>query len=1055
MTPKTIDQNPVVSDQILFEFTTPDVNDCLLANPYKVDKLIIYFVERSFTDATIEQYTNDIYDQSKLAIYQAAEKTACNDPTEENIQKAKQAKLNLESSKNSQLFYYKEATPVFTLGTTDYPAWLSTDQANALIKLEPLDDEGNTQYGHFSYIWDSTSYREGDYFLCVTWTPLPAGDQLSSHIRFTIGGNTSINTVIPSHFTKPEKYATLLEKYTPELFKMKMSPTDVTPEVLNTLNLSIADGFTVLEDYANQMIDLFDANVITESFLPYLSNLFNLKLKSNDPFRWRRQIKRAIPIFKKNGTQSGLIESLDQAGIKFVKYTRLWQVISNHTWQEMFNYDGSSFTWLLEKVALPLDLNNFELYYRAVDSNQWITLSSDYIDFGIQDGISTITWIGDSLSISPISLSVGDSIRVVYKFKEIMTMTEQAIENYIRTLQLSDQRDERNQEYPLKNWNVRLIEENDPLFDLVIPTKNIFHDPVVFGKVRTEFPYSENIYNMEEYNGSIRNSTNPCDIDKDFIDPCFSSLSSKYNIDIEIEGLGDDRIIEAYDVLKESLPFHAVLNVMNIYGGFTELVEPPEENIEMLVSMSNEDFVISGQAQLYFNRAMKRGTTTAKILRDELASATTVYSGSGTAYNDAILLFAGDVYFGSLPIPNDGSAILKILTGTMAGEYNVINPNKNTIEVTGLTEPVSETNTYFTNRLAISPKVFSFNLSSPILESVGTCNVYQDNVFKFSDENQSFQDFKSLWDVNAGYTTGSWKINIPAYSVSSYNIINVLPDGSIQLENNATLPSLNVSGITYSAYDKDNNLLFTSASGKLTFLYRGRTKVLTTTLQDVREVFPYGSYQKISGTEYKLSGYVEGTLDEFYIENYSGGDSIGINLDVFFRVVDAGIGYISHKGLNLQAATNLESSLGIANGANNLVAVPLEDNHFKENYLIEINDNLYYITEINSNVITLSGIDTYWETLGAGGTSVSFTIYRYIKTEDITIPRQQFELPEATFHVLDRRGSEVTYSTEENVTPLNIMSDKKPDNFVENLNQKESIEFTIEYSDGQQQKGNI
>lgn len=1055
MTPKTIDQNPVVSDQILFEFATPDANGCLLANPYKVDKLVVYFVERSFTDNTTEQYTNEIYDLEKLEAYKIAEKNVCNDPTESNIRKAKEAKLDLESSKNSQIFYYKEAVPVFILGTEKFPAWLSTDQNNSLIKLEPLDPQGNNQYAHFSYVWDTTSYREGDYFLCVTWTPLIAGDQLSSHIKFTLGGNTSINTVIPSHFTKPEKYSTLLEKYTPELFKMRMSSDDVTPDVLNTLNLSVADGFTVLEDYANQIIDLFDANVLTENFLPYLSNLFNLKLKSNDPFLWRRQIKRAIPLFKKNGTQSGLIESLDQVGIKFIKYTRLWQVISNHTWQELFNYDGSSYTWLLEKTALALDLSNFELYYRAVDSDTWLTLSSDYIQFGEEDGISTITWIGDSLSISPISLSIGDSIRVIYKFKEIMSMNEQYIENYIRTLSLSDQRDERNQEYPLKNWNVRLIEENDPLFEIVIPTRNPFHDPVVFGRIRTEFPYSENVYNMEEYNGSIRSSTNPCDIDKGFIDPCFSSLSSKYNIDLEIEGLGDDRIIEAYDVLRESLPFHAVLNVMNVYGGFTEIVESPEENMEILVNVQGYDFVISGQAQAYFNRAMKRGLTTSKILRDELASSTSVYSGSGTAYNDSIMLFAGDVFFNNLPIPNDGSAILKILTGALIGEYYVNNPSKNTIEVTGMTEPISETNTYFSTRLAINQKVFSFNLSSLIPESVGNCNVYQDNIFKFYDADQSFQNFKSLWDVDQGYSNGTWKINIPAYSLTSYNIINVLSDGSIKLEDNGTLPSSNLTGITYSSYDKDNNLLFTSSTGVLTVESQGRTKVLTTTLQDIRNVFPVGCYQKVSGVEYKISGYVENTLDEFYVENYSGGDSVGISLDVYFRIVNNGMGYLSHKGLKLQASTNLESSLGIANGANNLVAVPLEDNHFKENYLVEIDSNLYFINEINNNLITLSGVDTYWETLSAGGTSVSFTIYRYLKTEDVTIPKQQYELPPATFNIIDRRGSEVTYKTEEDVMPMAALSDKKPDNFVENLNQKESIEFTVEYSDGNQQKGKI
>ena len=1055
MTTKTLDQKPIVGDHILFEFTTPDANGCLLADPYKVNKIVIYFIERSFIDQTVEEYNNQTYDQQKLQDYIAAEKLACESPTEQNIQAAKKAKLDLDSNTVSSIFYFKEATPVFTLGTSDFPAWLSTDQNNALIKHITKDEDGNTIYGHFSYEWDTNSYREGDYFICMTWTSVIAGDSISSHIKFNLGGNTSINTVIPSHYTKPEKYSVILEKYTPEVFKMRMSPTDITPEVLQKLNDSVADGFTVLEDYTNQIIDLFDANVLTESFLPYLANLFNLKFKSNDPYRWRRQIKRAIPLFKKKGTQNGLIESLDQAGIKFIKYTRLWQVISNYTWQELFDYDGTSLTWLLDKVALPLDLDNFELYYRAVDSDEWIALTSDYIEFGVIDSISTITWVGNSLSISPIALAIGDSIRVIYKFKEVPNPTEQSIENYIRMLALSDQRDERNQEYPLKNWNVRLIEENDPLFDIVIPTKNLFHDPVIFGKVRTEFPYSENVYNMEEYNGSIRNSTNPCDIDKDFVDPCFSSLSSKYNIDLEIEGLGDDRIIEASDILRESLPFHAILHVMNIYGGFTEVIESPEEELNMLISYSAYDFVISGQAQNYFNRAMKRGLTTQKVLRNDLASAVTVYTGSGTAYNDAVVLFSSDVVFGNIGMPNDGSVILKILTGTLAGEYNVINPDKNGIQIVSITEPISQTNTYFTNRLAISPKVFSFNLSIPLPESIGNCNVYQDNIFSFTDDNNNFENFKSLWDVNESYASGSWKINIPAYSATSYNILNIMPDGSIRLEDNGTLPSSNANGVIYTALDKDNNVIFSSVSGSISVQHRGRTKVLTTSLQDVREVFKFGCYQKISGTEYKINGYAEGSLDEFYIDNYNAGDNIGIVLDVYYRLVDGQVGYLSHRGLKLQAGTNLESSLGVSNGYNNLVATPLENNRFKENFLVEINGNLYFMSEINSNTITLDGVSTYWETLTAGGTSVSFTVYRYDKTEDVTIPTQQYDLPPVTFQKIDRSGSEVTYTNEETLTPLTSLGIDNSDNFVESTNVRENIEFNIVYKDGKQEKGNL
>ena len=85
------------------------------------------------------------------------------------------------------------------------------------------------------------------------------------------------------------------------------------------------------------------------------------------------------------------------------------------------------------------------------------------------------------------------------------------------------------------NWNVRVIEEDDAFFDSVIPHRHPFYDDVIYGHVRTEFPYSENIYNMEEYNGSIRNSKSPCDIGRTFIDPCFSCVSSSYIVDVEIE----------------------------------------------------------------------------------------------------------------------------------------------------------------------------------------------------------------------------------------------------------------------------------------------------------------------------------------------------------------------------------------------------------------------------------------------------------------------------------------------------------------------------------------
>ena len=119
-----------------------------------------------------------------------------------------------------------------------------------------------------------------------------------------------------------------------------------------------------------------------------------------------------------------------------------------------------------------------------------------------------MNWLGNS-NPNPITLNPGDRLQVLYEYRPITSMFEQQIENYIRTLPLADQRDETQQDYPLKNWNVRVIEYDDPLFDLVVPTRYPFINPLIFGNVRTEFPYSENMYDSEEYNGGKRAFNKP------------------------------------------------------------------------------------------------------------------------------------------------------------------------------------------------------------------------------------------------------------------------------------------------------------------------------------------------------------------------------------------------------------------------------------------------------------------------------------------------------------------------------------------------------------------
>lgn len=1060
-----VTENPTTTDEIVFDLTTFDVNGCL-NDPYKVDRLVIYYVERDFSSNNLSAYKDNFYVEEKLKAAEEAEITACANPSEENIRIAQRARLDAESSKTQSDFYFNESKPVHIVGNKEFPAWLSTDLNNSFLTHVTEDEDENPLVGQFQYTWQPVGMREGDYFICWTWTPLAAGESYSQHFKFYLRSSTQITTAISTHITQPQKYETLMDRYTPEMFKMKLHSEDRSPDVVQKLNLAVADGFTVLEDLANQIIDLYDGNVLDESLLPYLSNTLDLKLKSYDPTRWRKQIKRAIPLYKRKGTKNGLREALDQAGITLEKYTSLWQVVSSYTWQEIFEYDGTEASWDLEKVALPVDLDNFSLFLLAVDEEEYVELSPDYVSFEELDGVTTMIWQGSNLSVNQIDLVEGDIIKVLYKYNNIPTLTDQSVENYIRSLPLADQRNERSQDYPLKNMNVRVIAEDDPLFDIVIPTMHPYHDDVIFGKVRTEFPYSENIYNMDEYNGSIRNSKEPCDIDKDFIDPCFACQSSKYNLDVEIQELTNDRIIEAIKILEENMPFHAVLHNLNILGGFHEFVSPPEEDIEGLVRYSIFDDVIAGTGQMWFNRAMKRGTVGNAVLRNQLATTTGFVSGSGLAYNDKIVIFCGDIDFEKLGMAKDGTAILEILTSSLAGSYRIDNPNKNTAQVSyqvgldDISEPITEESSTLNNQV-LSDRAFNFRILNPSFDVVTNCNVWQDNLVQVTDDEVNYQTLgiKTQWDITHGPATAPWKMSIPAYSVTPYEIKDILPDGTIVLDDPAhTLPSSNVIGMTYTLLDEYDNVKASSTTGFLQVTARGRTEVLSASVKDIFNVTDIGHYQLISGTQYKIIGYVPETDDQFYIAGYSGGDITPTTLTVYQRVADNQVGYLSHNGLKLDTSpTNHETSLPVSNGGNSVVATPLEDNRFKENYLVEINGELYFIAEIDGTVITLEGPDRYWNTYKGGGTSVSYKIHHYEKTEDVTIPGQQFDLPAHTFKVLDRRGSElITGTTNESAEiVVSALSTGGDDNVVAYVQQSEGLFYNIEYANGSNEQGEI
>lgn len=1011
-----ISENPKTTDVIEFDIPTPDENGCFLSDPYRVDKITIFYLQKNFISTKDQEYLRAIVPDAYIQKIEAAEKKVCESPTPENIIALQTAREEAFIATQINSLFFNDSVTVEVVGSPAFPAWLSTDEPNALIEHVTEDENGNPIYGRFKFTWRPVGVREGNYIICWNWTPNIAGDILSAHVSFDLRSDLGETTTIPTHRTRPGKYELLLERYLPEMFKMVLCEGDQTPFVLKKFNDAVAAGFTVIEDLVNQVVDLQDANAVHEAILPYLSNFFNLKLRSEDSALWRRQIKRAIPLFKKKGTLNGLKEALAQAGILVTNFSQLWQVTSPYTWQDAFLVENEE-KFELTYNALPTDLANFGLFLLPVEDSEFISLPPEYVTFSVENNKTFITWNGENLSL-PILLQPGDILRILYKYNAVPNAYAQSIENYIRTLDLADSRDPRGQKYPPKNWNVRLIEDKDPLFSVIVPVRNPFHDPIVFGHIRTEFPYSENIYNMDEYNGSKRCSFDPCDISRDFIDSCGSCISSKFTLDVEIEDLTSDRIFEAQEIIDEYKPFHSIIHALNFSGSFTDFVQVNDGDMKILATLRLEENLIAGTANSVFHRAIRGGLNVNAVRRDILANADMIMpSSSGTAYNEKIVVFCPSIVFEDLGI---GDNVFQILgPHPHAGLYSITNANGNYADIHGsILEPINQS-------------AFTFRLSN-LIYLWYSAKITQDDLFKFSDPEVNFAEI--------GVEEGIWQISVLTGSTATlHNILKVLPDGSIILEDLADeLPTTNLSGLTYSLI-KDMTIVLNSDTGVLNVTRRGRVDKNETNIEDIRNYAKLCDYFEYSGTQYQISEFIN--ENEFYITGYDLGDVVGVPAKIYRRLVDNAIGYLSYFGIALNTAINLESILSISNGANPPPEV-LENNKFKENFLIVINDEFYKIEDINTTFITLGGPEEDWKTLGAGGTPVLYSVIHFTKNS-ITINGQNFAF-------IDRRGQEVIETSTESIMPFYVSAipEALSSKAKEVIGQEISVSYKVEYLDG-------
>jgi hypothetical protein len=974
------------------------------------------------------------------------------DKGEENLSRLTDLKSRLDASTSSAPFYFKDALPVAIFGGETgkdgevFPAWLNPSMVPEAVRektaidnrLSGYEEGGELVPGKFILEWIPEGMREGDYFICWTWSPDLGGTVLSSHVFFSLAGSSLLNTSIPTHRTRAEKYETLLERYLPDMFKNLISDSDLTPQVLGEFNKAVAKGFTFMEDQANQIIDLLDANATNEQFLPLLSNFFNLRLKSYDPVLWRRQIKKAVPNFKKKGSIDGLKSALGDAGMKFLKLTRTWQVVSKYTHQEHFTFSGSNDFQLAMEPKTPFDCN-FQLWRRNKGENRWMRLGHDCSSPSFVEGWSasyveiegrSVTWVGPELR-------TGDSIRILYRFRDV-PISERQLENYIReNLALMDNRDERLQDYPLKNWNVRLIEEDDPLFDRIVPTRNPFADSVVWGKIRTEFPYSENAYNMDEYNGSKRDSTNPCDVDRDFLDRCGQCSGSKFNLDLEVEMLSDGRMKEVADVLEEYLPFHASANFLNLSGSTDEFVRVSDGDLQILVTGSSEEVLVAGEAQRIFNRSVYQAETE-RVRRDVLADFESAGTFSGVLKNKRLCLFPSFVNsdpnlatgqlagttqgFDSISVntsnydedPLRSGNLLEVLVGSSTRHYTLKEFSSSSAEVGGSVDP------------SLIGVLFEYRISNKVADLV--LNVTQADQTTFQDDDADFWMLGLITshDRQSDPSLGEeWHL---CFNGVDYAIADIRPDGSLILGVGSSCSHHEGWRLYSGSVFSDDSLVKMGVGGEIKVRKRG----LAYGGSSVKEILKIGDFVYMEDKIYRIMAFRSGD-EGFYLEDYDRGGVGGEAAKVYRRVMERKVGGFAYDGLVLSGAdTGLFSTSDTRN--------------IKENFLVYIGSEYYSISGVEGSDLNLDGpMDSYTKQ----GRGVQFVLYKFTKNglelTERAVPPYTDAPPKYDFDSVDRSGGVILTNSQAD-PGLGLLSrmlnSGDPIDFV---TQGETIDFKIEY----------
>jgi hypothetical protein len=386
------------------------------------------------------------------------------------------------------------------------------------------------------FFWDESNANPGEY------------------VAFWEGGNFKFFVKekqfypnIDKKFDSKTKYRLLIDRYMPRMFGFVITPNDITPEVVNALNDAVIPGFAFLDDAIENLLLSFDLKTNNDHVLQLLAGYSGTKLKGEQKY-WLSQVKNANKIRKKKGTKEGLELALKSVGAELIKITHFWSFTSKFV--RTCSFKQPPFI-----LPTPLAGNDF----LKVWNNDKETDEFDIVES--KDGLTT-------LSIEPEGV-----VRIQYLQKD---NPDQELEKYLLSQPLADRRNEKDQIFPPKNWDTRLIAEDDENFKKFFQEDHPYVDPIVFGKIQSTFLYGENVYNRETFSGGEKDSTSPRDIDENFVDKC-DGRTSQIDVTVKVPNIAYKNIIN--EILTELLPFHATIKVLKLMVENSEILMNSTDNI--------------------------------------------------------------------------------------------------------------------------------------------------------------------------------------------------------------------------------------------------------------------------------------------------------------------------------------------------------------------------------------------------------------------------------------------------------------------------------------------